>query len=436
MDSQARNFPDIFTAETQRAQRLRRGLTEAILAAAMLSLFAACKSGPSRPALTAERFSRARWEEIVELARDSEVDFAAWAGDEARNRYYQSSVAASLKERYGIRLRLLPLNDTADVVNKLLNEKGAGKGLGGTIDLVWINGENFRTAKQGGVLWGPFAEQLPNIKHFAAEARRRDFGTAVDGYEAPYLRAQFVIAYDAARVPDPPRSLARLREWIKAHPGRFTYLAPPDFTGSAFIRHLLVYYLKEAQQNGPVDFDHIDEQLYQRAAGATIAYLNEIKSYLWRRGETYPASPQEADRLFANSEIDFTMSYGPSFASERIARGEYPPTTRTFVFEEGTLGNYSYLAIPFNSANPAGALVVINQLMSPAQALAEGRALGSLFPLLPDNLTPEERAAAASLPLGPATLSAAELARHQLSEPEAQSLERLERDWREKVLKQ
>jgi putative spermidine/putrescine transport system substrate-binding protein len=389
----------------------------------------------SQPALTAERFSGSRWEEIVKQAAGSEVNFAMWSGDEARNRYYHGAVAEAVKRQYGVTLRFLPTNDTADIVNKLLNEKGAGKTAGGTVDLVWINGENFRAAKQGGVLWGPFAESLPNIKHFAEDARRRDFGTAVDGYEAPYQRAQFVIAYDAARSPDPPRSIDRLREWIKSHPGRFTYLAPPDFIGSAFIRHILLFYLKRDSAGGAFD-GGFDEQLYRRASVATIAWLNEIKPYLWRKGETYPASPREADRLFANSEIDFTMSYGPSFASENIARGEYPPTTRTFVFEEGTLGNYSYLAVPFNASNPAGALVVINHLMSPAHALDQGRALGSLFPLLFGGLTPEERAAVESLPLGPATLPLAELAKHQLPEPDAQYLERLEKDWREKALKQ
>jgi putative spermidine/putrescine transport system substrate-binding protein len=389
----------------------------------------------SRPALTAEQFGRARWEEVVGRAAGGEVNFAMWSGDEARNKYYQSNVAATVKRQYGLTLRFLPTNDTADVVNKLLNEKGAGKTAGGAIDLVWINGENFRTAKQGGVLWGPFAEALPNIKHFAEDARRRDFGTPVEGYEAPYQRAQFVIAYDTARAPDPPRSVERLREWIKSHPGRFTYLAPPDFTGSAFIRHILLFYLKRDSTGAAFD-GKFDERLYQRASASTVAYLNEIKPYLWRKGETYPTSPREADRLFANSEIDFTMSYGPSFASEHIARGEYPPTTRTFVFDEGTIGNYSYLAVPFNASNPAGALVVINHLMAPSQALDQGRALGSLFPLLSDGLTSEERAAVEALPLGPATLPVSELAKHQLSEPDAQYLERLEKDWREKVLKQ
>ncbi|MGH9939806.1 MAG: ABC transporter substrate-binding protein [Blastocatellia bacterium] len=399
-------------------------------------LIGCVKTGPSaRPALTAEQFSRARWEEIVAQAKGSGVNFAMWSGDEARNRYYQGVVAAAIKQQYGVTLRFLPTSDVADIVNKLLNEKGAGKTSDGTIDLVWINGENFRTAKQGGVLWGPFAESLPNIKHFDEDARRRDFGTPVEGYEAPYQRAQFVIAYDTARVPDPPRSIEKLREWIKSHPGRFTYLAPPDFTGSAFIRHILLFYLRQDSTGAAFD-GRFDERLYQRAASATIAFLNEIEPYLWRKGETYPASPKEADRLFANNEIDFTMSYGPSFASEHIARGEYPPTTRTFVFDEGTIGNYSYLAIPFNAANPGGALVVINHLMSPAHALDQGRALGSLFPLLSDSLTPEERAAVEALPIGPATLAVAELAKHQLREPDAQYLERLEKDWREKALRQ
>ncbi|MCI0388287.1 MAG: ABC transporter substrate-binding protein [Acidobacteria bacterium] len=403
----------------------------------LAQLFIACSvtAPANRPALTAEQFNRARWEEIVAQARGSEVSFGMWAGDEARNRYYQSAVTATVKRQYDITLRLVPAADTADIVNKLLNEKGAGKAAGGTIDMVWINGENFRTAKQGGVLWGPFAERLPNIMRFHPDARQRDFGTAIEGYEAPYQRAQFVLAHDTARVTEPPRSIEKLREWIIAHPGRFTYIAPPDFTGSAFIRHILLYYLKQNSGGAALDTS-FDEQRYQRAANTTVAYLNEIKTHLWRKGETYPASPKEADRLFANNEIDFTMSYGPSFASERIARGEYPDTARTFVFDEGTIGNYSYLAIPFNAGNPAGALVVINHLMSPGHALDQGLVMSSLFPLSLETLSPSERAAAEALPRGVATLSVAELSQHQLPELDAQYLERLEKDWREKVLRQ
>ena len=396
-------------------------------------ILAGCRGSrpDSIPMLTPAQFAAMRWEEVARQARGTTVHYGMWGGDESRNRFFQGAVTETLERKYDLTLRLVPNNDVAEVVNKLLNEKSAGRARDGSIDLVWINGENFRTARQGGVLWGPFADHLPNIRYYDEQARARDFGTPIEGYEAPWQRAQFVIAYDTARVPDPPRSIPALRDWIKAHPGRFTYLAPPDFTGSAFIRHILFHFGGGAK-NFQAGFD---EQLYWRASAATVEFLNEIKPYLWRRGETYPASPREADRLFVNNEIDFTMSYGPSFASEKIERGEYPETARTFVFDEGTIGNYSFLAIPFNAANAAGALVVIDHLMSPEHLLDQGRALGSQFPINLDRLNAGERAAAEALPRGPATLPAEVLMAHLLPEADAQYLERLEKDWMEKVLR-
>lgn len=394
-------------------------------------LLAAGCAPAKQDALTPEEFASMSWEDVVERARGSEVNYGMWAGDEARNRFFQGPVAARLKELYGITLRIVPNSDVAEAVNKLLNEKGAGRNAGGSIDLLWINGENFRTAKQAGVLWGPFAEGMPNIRYYDEDARLRDFGTPIDGYEAPWLRAQFVFAYDTARIAEPPRSITALRDWIKAHPGRFTYIAPPDFTGSVFIRHLLLHFGGGAQKFT----EGFDEELYAKAAALTVEYLNDIKPYLWRKGETYPSSQREADRLFVNNEIDFTMNYGPSFASERMARGEYPASVRTFVFDEGTIGNFSFLGIPFNAANTAGALVVINHLMSVELAIEQGKALGTLFPMDLQKLTPEDRARVAAVPLGPATLSIEELAAHRLPEPDVEYLERLERDWMEKVLR-
>jgi len=65
-----------------------------------------------------------------------------------------------------------------------LNEKSAGV-TSGSLDLVWINGENFRTAKQGRLLRGPFAEQLTNIKYFDETAWRREWMLAACGNKDP-----------------------------------------------------------------------------------------------------------------------------------------------------------------------------------------------------------------------------------------------------------
>jgi len=414
----------------RRGGRLVALLTAMIVVLTGLACRRAEESGPSRVEIDPSQLSSREWPELERRARGTTVNYAMWAGDEARNRYFRGPFADELRQRYGIELRIVPLGDVAEAVNKLLNEKGAGKTRGGSIDMIWINGENFGTARQGGVLWGPFADALPHIGRYADEARQRDFGTPIEGYEAPWQRAQFVMAWDTGRMAAPPADIPGLIEWIRANPGRFTYPAPPDFTGSVFLRHLLYHF-----GGGPEKFQQgFDEELYQRTADQVFALLRELRPALWRRGETYPANPRDADRLFVNREIDLTMSYGPAFASERIARGEYPATVRTFVFTSGTIGNYNYLAIPFNAANPTGALVVINHLMGVESLLDQSRRLGITFPLDPARLSAAERDLVAALPRGPATLTTEELASHLLPEPAVRYLERLERDWRERVL--
>jgi putative spermidine/putrescine transport system substrate-binding protein len=372
------------------------------------------------------------WPDVLQKSRNTEVAFAMWTGDDNRNRFFRAEIANTLRDKYGIALRIVPLGDTVEAVNKLLNEKAAGKTAGGSIDFVWINGENFRAAKQGGVLWGPFAGRLPSIHLYDEADRQRDFCTPIDGFEASWEKAQFVMAYDSARVSRAPESIEALRAWIEAHPGRFTYVAPPDFTGSAFVRQLLLHFGKR----DPGFWTGFHEDLYQRASAATEAFLNEIKPYLWRKGETYPPTLAELNRLFANHEVDFAMSYGPAFASVLIARGEFPSTTRTFVFEEGTIGNYSFLAIPFNASNPAGALVVISELMSFDTMLAMSKTLDSTFPHRLASLTADQRAKVDALPRGPATLPVETLSKHFLPEPDAEYVNRLDKDWNAKVLRQ
>ncbi|NJM52308.1 MAG: extracellular solute-binding protein [Blastocatellia bacterium] len=159
-----------------------------------------------------------------------------------------------------------------------------------------------------------------------------------------------------------------------------------------------------------------------------------MKPYLWRKGETYPTNTKEVDRLFANGEIDFAMSYSPTFAAERIKRGEYPATVRTFVFDSGTISNYSYLTIAFNSANPAGALTVINYLMSVEHLIEQTQELGSTYPHDLQVLSNEQRDKVKNLPRHESTLSPEVLAEKAIPEADSKYLERLEKDWREKVL--
>ena len=408
---------------------MRRRLS-AVAAGVAVAIAAACGTGGTRPPEPAALLQRS-WADIEQRARGTTVSFAMWAGEDARNRFYQGPVRQTLRDRFGINLVIVPLTDVADVINRLLNERRAGRDAGGAVDIVWLNGENFRTARQGNLLWGPFAEGLPNIRHFDADARQRDFGTPTDGYEAPVESAQFVFAYDTARTASPPATLGSLREWIESHPGRFTYPAVPDFTGSAFVRHVLYH----ASGEPLAAFTTFDEAVYARASARAIQWLTDIKPFLWRKGETYPATPADLDRLFVNREVDFSMNYRPTFASEKIARGEFPASTRTFGFGEGTIFNFSFLAIPFNAPNAPGAITVINYFLSPEHALDRARILGGLLPLRLDGLPSDIRTAAEALTSDPATLPLEWLEAHRIPEGDAEYLVRFERDWQRSILR-
>src|SRR5262245_1369347 len=171
------------------------------------TLATACGAAGTSDMFPASDLARMTWTEVTGRARGTTVRYAMWTGDEARNRFYQGPAADLLRRDLEIRLAIVPLADTSDLVGKLVTEKAAGVRRG-SVDLVWINGANFRTAKQAGVLWGPFVRMLPNLRHFDPIAIQYDFGTSTDGLEAPYEQAQFVFAYDAARVSVPPATFA------------------------------------------------------------------------------------------------------------------------------------------------------------------------------------------------------------------------------------
>jgi putative spermidine/putrescine transport system substrate-binding protein len=375
------------------------------------------------------------WPQILERARGQTVDWYMYGGFASTNAYVNGYVASRVKELYEIKLRQVPIKDIAEVVSKILVEKQAGKIKGGEVDLMWINGENFRTCKRNDLLYGPFADLLPNQKlvDWNRGSVANDFGEPVEGLESPWGSAQVVMIYDSKRTPHPPRTMGALLAWIRANPGRFTYPAPPDFTGSVFVRHVFYHVSGEVDswQGG------FDEENFAKAADKTYQVLRDLAPHLWRRGQTYPQSPVQLHQLLADGEVDFAMSYHPAKASEMIHDGLYPATVRTFVFEEGTISNTHFVAIPFNASDKEGAMVVANFLISPEAQLQKAtvEVWGDRPAIDIQRLDADWQKKFRNLPRGVATLPDAELQSHQLPEPPSEILIRLEKGWDQHVLK-
>ena len=375
------------------------------------------------------------WDDIKAKARGQTVNWFMWGGFPSTNAYVNGYVAQRVKEQFGLKLRQVPVKDISEVVSKILVEKQAGKKKGGEVDLIWINGENFRTCKRNGLLYGPFADLLPNQKlvDWFRPSVRNDFGEPVEGLESPWGSAQVVMIYDSKRTPSPPRTLGDLLNWIRNHPGRFAYPAPPDFTGSVFVRHVF-YHVSGDVESWQGKFD---EKRFETAASKTYDVLKEISPYLWRQGKTYPENPIRLAHLLADGEVDFAISYHPAEASKGIHDGLYPDTVRTFVFKEGTISNTHFVAIPFNAAHKEGAMVVANFLISPEAQLkkADPEVWGDFPAIDIQRLDATWQEKFSQLPRGIATLSNEELQNHQLPEPSSEILIRLEKGWDRHVLK-
>lgn len=369
----------------------------------------------------------ADWDAVIAEADGQTVYWNAWGGSTNTNDFI-AWVGERVAADYGVTLEHVKLTDTADAVTRVLSEKQAGQNDDGAVDMIWINGANFAAMKDADLLFGPYAEQLPNwaLVDVDGKSVQADFTVPTDGFESPWAMAQVVFDYDTADISTPMKSMDEILEWAKANPGRFSYPQPPDFLGSTFLKQVLVDILPDISVLAVPATD----ETYDDVTAPLWAYLDELTPHLWREGRAYPATGTAMFPLIADDEIDLSISFSPGAASAAIANFELPDTVRTFVLEKGTIGNASFVAIPYNSGSKAAAMIVANFIMSPeAQARAQDpNLLGYGTVLNMDALTADDRAAFDALELGVATLSPAELGT-AVAEPHPSWMTRVTDDW-------
>ena len=373
------------------------------------------------------------WDQVVEQARGGTVNFFMWGGSDSINQYVSGYIGGILKADYDITLNRIGLTDTVEAVNIVLGEKEAGVTDKGSVDMIWINGENFRTLRQGDMVWCGYTDALPNnaLINWDNPAIANDFGVPVQGCEVPWSKAQFAFAHNSATLPNPPKSIPELIAWIKSNPGQFTYPAPPDFNGGVFVRHVF-YHAAGGAENllGP-----FDQAKYDAAAMKTWAILNDLEPYLWREGKTYPNSITALDQLFANSEVALTFNYDASQFGLAVQNASFPETVRSYGLTDGTIGNTNYTAIPFNSPNKAAAMVLQNLLLSgPAQVEKAMPAAWGAAPAIEIARTAsEDRAKFATIIQLPSVISSEELGKFALPELQADWISAIEKGWIENV---
>ena len=332
------------------------------------------------------------WESVLDAADGQTVYWNAWGGDARTNRYI-AWVAEQMQESYGVRVEHVKLDDTSSAVARVLGEQQAGNDSDGSIDLIWINGENFAAMREQDLLFGPFAASLPNFALTYPDENPEvvtDFTLPTEGYESPWGKAQITFYYDSAQTDTPPQSIEELLTWARANPGQFSYPRIPDFTGSTFLKQALI----ELTDQADALYAPVDETTFEEITAPLWAYLDELHPHLWRSGRSFPDSGPNLRTLMSDGELSLAFSFYPTDAAVAVMEYELPQSVRSYVLEGGTLGNVHFVAIPYNSPHKAGAMALANFLLSPeAQAQKQSLSMwGDRSVLAIQQLEPSDQA--------------------------------------------
>ena len=337
------------------------------------------------------------WDEVLERARaEGEVSWFHWGGSDELNLWIDTVVEPELAE-LGITLNTSRVPDTRDAVDQVLADAAVGRGLGeGTVDAIWINGENFFTLASQDLLFGSFADKLPNAQYFYFDENdpRSAINLADNGYptdlqEVPWAQFQYTCVVDTARlnVEDAPQDFAELETYLQANPGRFTYVRPPDYIGNAFVQSVLYAFNPDGSGFEPFqqDLSEVDAEAFARVVTPGFEYLKRLEPFLLggsgqageRGAPIYPETEAANETFLNNGEVDMQCQFGIFSASVGIDNGSYAPSVQNIIFPtSGMITNKSFITIPTNAPNPAAALVLANLLSSPKNQVSKLAALG------------------------------------------------------------
>ena len=412
----------------------------AALAAAVALTVTACSAAggtatsPTTSGATGGAAAESNWDAVLAEANGQTVNWYMYGGDDTLNAFVTGYVADQLS-RAGVTLNQVKITDTVDAVNKVLGEVQAGRTTDGSVDAIWVNGENFATGVQANLWSCGWDKTLPNSQFidFTDPAVANDFCIPVNGCEAVWQQGDSALVYDSAELGTADvASMASLFDWARANPGRFTYPAPPDFTGSMAVRTILYDTIGgPAALAGP--FNETD---YTTATAKLWPRLKDIAGSLWRGGETYPQSQSAVEKLYSDGEISAFFTYGPGAVGDQVDKGLFPASTRQAVLAGGNIGNRSFVAIPANAANQAGAMVLANILQDPQTQLELFKSKGIYPGIDLANTSPQVQAQFAAVQVQPSVLPLSTLTENVQPELAAEYLTRIEQDWTTKVLQQ
>ncbi len=345
-------------------------------AAASASLIAGCGSDSDSGSTSASTdFDINDWDSVLQAAQGQTVNVNMMTGT-VMAEWLNADMPTAL-EPYGINWNLTVASNTVDVVNLISSEIGGGNTDNGSVDLAWINGENFVSLKNADYLYGPLLEYLPSYAYCDPDDPNTttDCGVPTEGYEVPFQAVWDVFWGNTDVIPqsDFPTDPDSFLEFVQKYPGMFTYAQPGNYKGTYFVDTII------AGVCGSDVWDRLfsealEKEELRELISPALEYLRSLNPYLWNGGASFPSDGDQVIQLFADGEI--ACMFETSMPQSYMDQGTISAATRPFFLTSGVIHDFWYMAIPSNAANKAAALVTMNELMKPYMQVAQFNAVG------------------------------------------------------------
>lgn len=266
-------------------------------------------------------------------------------------------------EGYQVELQFITSGTgTQSLSDRIIAAKKAGQ-KNTDFDLIELGGDEvLKYVTDGGEdIFVPLDKsKIPNIKNLKFPATFRD------DLVVPYRGTTVVLAYNSDTVSTPPTTTQELYQWIKDHPGRFSYNPPGSGGAGGSFVFTSVYNFMPEESMTSVDSKWKDQW------GQGLDLLKELHPYMYKSGGqiVYPNKNQGTIDLLANKEVDMIPAWADMIISQ-VRQGAIPDSIKISQLEPAFTGSTVTLGIPSIGKKPEGAYAFINYMLSPeAQNIA------------------------------------------------------------------
>lgn len=294
------------------------------------------------------------WDEIEANALGREVKLLVSRNDPEAIHFLKEQVGVQLRRRYGIRLTLVmpPTVATAPLLDRPPPPEP---------DLVWMDLDAFHQYRAGRLLQPALVGKVPNaaLIDWDRFSRRIEVKERQAGSVLPWGKNPLMLVYNRDNVEKVPTNLNQLAAWVRQNPGRFTI-----HRGRSGYR-MLHSWLRELAQPPHELPDAFSEADYALNRDKLIAFIEELRPYFWMEGEHFPKDADELNLLFVQGKVDFSIHEGSPARFQELSQKplRFRVGRRVWPCPEAMCAHF--LGIPVKAANKEGALVVLNELLSP-----------------------------------------------------------------------